>query len=198
MAMDGQRRQLQKKRRYFPWIRALVTLLISLVVAAATLLAILSTGHVVAGYWLAIIPLIFSAAGLLIPLGQWLFPIITETKDHSPVSSPTPIEIKVSLSPDGTTLTTQTDQGKPLLSVWNVPYQRNPYFTGREATLHQLHNHFSRAASAALTQPPAITGLGGIGKTQIAIEYAYRYKITTTASSGSMPPPGKTRSKVSS
>ena len=60
--------------------------------------------------------------------------------------------------------------------VWNVPYHRNPFFTGREALLEQLHDHFSQAATAAITQPPAITGLGGIGKTQIAIEYAYRHR----------------------
>jgi hypothetical protein len=60
--------------------------------------------------------------------------------------------------------------------IWNIPYRRNPFFTGREAILEQLHDHFSRAATAALTQPPTITGLGGIGKTQIAIEYAYRHR----------------------
>src|SRR5260370_13210622 len=59
--------------------------------------------------------------------------------------------------------------------IWNIPYHLNHYFTGREAILEQLHDHFSRAATAALTQPPAITGLGGIGKTQIAIEYVYRH-----------------------
>ena len=59
--------------------------------------------------------------------------------------------------------------------IWNIPYHRNHFFTGREAILEQLHDHFSRAATAALTQPPAITGLGGIGKTQIAIEYVYRH-----------------------
>jgi tetratricopeptide (TPR) repeat protein len=61
-------------------------------------------------------------------------------------------------------------------TVWNVPYRRNPFFTGREDILNQLHEYFTQAKTAALTQPPAITGLGGIGKTQIAIEYAYRYK----------------------
>ncbi len=62
-----------------------------------------------------------------------------------------------------------------LPTIWNIPYQRNPYFTGREAVLGRIHEHFVQAKTATLTQPVAITGLGGIGKTQIAIEYAYHY-----------------------
>jgi tetratricopeptide (TPR) repeat protein len=66
--------------------------------------------------------------------------------------------------------------------VWNVPYLRNPHFTGRDELLDRLHQQLSSEAQdaptttrrAALTQPQAIKGLGGIGKTQIAVEYAYR------------------------
>lgn len=60
--------------------------------------------------------------------------------------------------------------------LWTVPYRRNPFFTGREALLRHLHNTLTVARAAALTQIQAISGLGGIGKTQIAVEYAYRYR----------------------
>lgn len=60
--------------------------------------------------------------------------------------------------------------------VWAVPYRRNPYFTGREDVLQALHNRLITAKTAALTQPQAISGLGGVGKTQIVVEYAYRHR----------------------
>src|ERR1700680_2929603 len=59
---------------------------------------------------------------------------------------------------------------------WNVPFRRNPFFTGREDLLNSLHHQLTDGHAAALTQFRAITGLGGIGKTQTAIEYAYRYR----------------------
>lgn len=49
--------------------------------------------------------------------------------------------------------------------VWNIPYTRNPFFTGREDLLEQLHTHLTGSKAAVLTQPQAINGLGGIGKT---------------------------------
>ncbi|MDR0698964.1 MAG: toll/interleukin-1 receptor domain-containing protein [Tannerella sp.] len=50
---------------------------------------------------------------------------------------------------------------------------RNPYFTGRKEILTKIHQTFSKNKTIALTQ--SLTGLGGVGKSQIAIEYAYRY-----------------------
>ena len=63
-----------------------------------------------------------------------------------------------------------------LPSVWNVPYPRNLLFTGREALLEQLVTNLSTGEPTALGQPQAISGLGGIGKTQLALEYAYKYR----------------------
>ncbi len=61
-------------------------------------------------------------------------------------------------------------------TYWNVPYNRNLLFTGREDILAQLYDAFLNGKQlVALAQPQAISGLGGIGKTQTAVEYAYRY-----------------------
>ncbi len=52
---------------------------------------------------------------------------------------------------------------------WNVP-QHNRFFTGREAILKNLDASLTKQGRAMLS------GLGGMGKTQIAIEYAHRHR----------------------
>ncbi len=62
-----------------------------------------------------------------------------------------------------------------LSPYWHLPYQRNPFFTGRESVLQQLHDTLTHEHTAVLSQSYTLSGLGGIGKTQTAIEYAYRH-----------------------
>lgn len=62
-----------------------------------------------------------------------------------------------------------------LPAIWNIPYPRNPFFLGRDDELSRLRHHLQEGQATALSQPQAISGLGGIGKTQLALEYAYRY-----------------------
>jgi len=64
---------------------------------------------------------------------------------------------------------------------WSVPSPRNPYFTGREEILEALHAQLGANQAVALTQSSALHGLGGVGKTQIALEYAYRYALEYSA-----------------
>src|SRR5262249_30684153 len=59
---------------------------------------------------------------------------------------------------------------------WNIPYQRNPFFTGREDVLSQLHRALHAENRVALSHPQGISGLGGISKTHTALEYVYRYR----------------------
>lgn len=61
------------------------------------------------------------------------------------------------------------------LLLWNLPHQRNPLFTGREESLLQLHQALNSGQTRVVTQIQAISGLGGIGKTELALEYVYRY-----------------------
>ncbi|KAJ6016208.1 Tetratricopeptide-like helical [Penicillium herquei] len=53
---------------------------------------------------------------------------------------------------------------------WMVPFARNPRFVGRQEEINRLENFMSKPSGL---NKIAIHGLGGIGKTQIALELAY-------------------------
>ena len=65
---------------------------------------------------------------------------------------------------------------KVQLAIHNLPFARlGRAFYGREQELDALHESLQSSGVAAITQPVSIQGLGGIGKTRLAIEYAWRH-----------------------
>src|SRR4051812_12690758 len=59
--------------------------------------------------------------------------------------------------------------------VWGGVPPRNPNFTGRDAILRQLHDDLQGSRRAAVL-PRALHGMGGVGKSQVAIEYVHRHR----------------------
>jgi tetratricopeptide (TPR) repeat protein/CO dehydrogenase nickel-insertion accessory protein CooC1 len=53
---------------------------------------------------------------------------------------------------------------------------RNPRFTGREEDIRELRKQLRTAGTTVVVAPVALQGLGGVGKTQVALEYLHRFK----------------------
>src|SRR5579884_4153797 len=103
-------------------------------------------------------------------VGSW------ERGDFLPESKTVVLEIARQLALDVQDTRLLLEASLTALSpYWHLPYQRNPFFTGREEVLQRVHEALHRQQNALLSQSSALSGLGGIGKTQTAIEYAYRY-----------------------
>jgi tetratricopeptide (TPR) repeat protein len=74
--------------------------------------------------------------------------------------------------------TNRADVPEPVLSLppgSRLLLRRNPFFTGRLTELRALAQAIFGGGTAVITQSAAITGLGGVGKSQLAVEFAYRY-----------------------
>src|SRR5271154_4435885 len=54
-----------------------------------------------------------------------------------------------------------------------VPYERNEYFVGRKEFLKQLFERFTDSMPRPYQRRIALFGMGGVGKTQTALEYVY-------------------------
>jgi TIR domain/NB-ARC domain len=60
-----------------------------------------------------------------------------------------------------------------LPQVWNIP-ARNPNFTGRATALSALEAELAASGTMTVT---SVRGMGGVGKTQLANEYAHRHAV---------------------
>ena len=79
------------------------------------------------------------------------------------------------VKPESDSKITDKNESLSTYSKTNIPYSENKFFTGRLKKIDEIHNALKSNKSAAISQPQAISGLGGIGKTQTAVEYAYKY-----------------------
>jgi tetratricopeptide (TPR) repeat protein len=64
-------------------------------------------------------------------------------------------------------------------TIWGSVPQRNKNFTGRAEIFERLRQEATSKVTAVLPEDPlpqALQGLGGVGKTAVAIEYAHRYR----------------------
>ncbi|MBM7846648.1 FxSxx-COOH system tetratricopeptide repeat protein [Herpetosiphon giganteus] len=57
-----------------------------------------------------------------------------------------------------------------------LPFESSPHFVGRETELNALAQAIG-TAQPAVVMPAVATGLGGIGKTSLVTEFAYRYGV---------------------
>ena len=102
----------------------------------------------------------FVAAVGMLAIGFIGFPSTGNQPSDTPPAELTPIA--------QSTTSTKT----PATQLHNKLPAQNPLFTGREKELAELDQHFNREK----TRIQAVHGGGGMGKTQVAIEYLHRHK----------------------
>jgi hypothetical protein len=94
-----------------------------------------------------------------------------ETADYSREGYVVPIESWFEKNPELAAFSKPYEPQRNLNGGFfaGLPYDRNWFFTGRDAFLKDLH------AALRDRDRVAISGLGGVGKTHVASEYAYRH-----------------------
>ena len=66
-------------------------------------------------------------------------------------------------------------------SVYEVPYSQNYFFSGRDQVLSDLRDILIQSEKSPKLRACVVHGMGGMGKTQVALEYVYRYRKQYTA-----------------
>src|SRR5712691_2592000 len=121
--MSMQRQEQAQARKRFPWTRLIIAIAAFLLLAAVTLIWILSYGHVISRDLASILTIIFTVLAIAVPFYLWLFPISTDKPDPPVVapSQPTPQP-----SPPGPIPEQPSHPETPPTATWNVPSRRNP------------------------------------------------------------------------
>lgn len=68
-----------------------------------------------------------------------------------------------------------TEKEKLKLPFENLPTRRNPHFYGRDDVIKKIRDAFQEAAKQPGLGSITLHGLGGVGKSQTALEYAHRH-----------------------
>jgi tetratricopeptide (TPR) repeat protein len=181
---DKSRRESQKRIQLHR-IRWIIVIIVLILVAAGTVIWLLT----LQGTWITIVPLvIFTILGVIIALFQWLFPVSSNTSNHTSTTlQPSLIPQLFSATPSLSTMPeihvhvppadhTHPPQSGPLdkrvyRGIMGVPPPTDPRtIQQREAVVKDIF--------AKLTQPDitafVLTGIGGVGKSTLAA-LVYRY-----------------------
>jgi tetratricopeptide (TPR) repeat protein len=71
----------------------------------------------------------------------------------------------------------QNPQSSPVVETFLVPYELNPHFTGRKVLLQSLRRRLCEVVPKKFNHRIALHGLGGVGKTQMALAYVYAHEL---------------------
>jgi hypothetical protein len=109
-------------------------------------------------------PITFAGFGALIEL---LNELSAATNDSTPAKTSTTLATKLISVPDY----------DPSNTVFHVPFrQKGKEIVGQEQALQNVRKQLVDGKRTAIGQTAAFQGLGGLGKTQLAVEYAYRHR----------------------
>ncbi|MGW0332496.1 FxSxx-COOH system tetratricopeptide repeat protein [Streptomyces sp. NPDC003011] len=75
--------------------------------------------------------------------------------------------------PQAVSAAQQGEKARKPPPVWGDVPPRNRAFTGRGQLLEELHQRLQEGTTAVI--PEALQGMGGVGKSQLAVEYVYRH-----------------------
>ena len=164
----------RKQRRLERRILVITVMLIIVAVVVGTIWIMVSQGinQNTPAILSVVVVVVIGLPSLLFAYFQWRHPLsdntpapVTHQAEPRPPQSPA-LETNGSLKD----IVTSNES-----TLWDIPYERNPIFSDRDEDFQHLDEVFM-GEKTALTRPQAVSGLGGIGKTQLAVEYAYRHR----------------------